>query len=132
MRRIRAFLRLKIECTLLSPQCLSVSFFMEMSSLYSLYCLFRLLSVPEQGGIPLRELKLLHLSANIALYWSPVISGCVIRNSTQSFRIWRKKKGDPEVSSDYDKNLSLPSLLFTLTLFLLAHTHRKTNTCTIV
>lgn len=54
-----------------------------MSSLYCLYCR---LSVPEQGGIPQQGLKLLtcqKADGIIALYWSPVISGCVIRNSTE-------------------------------------------------
>lgn len=42
--------------------------------------------------------------------------------------IWRKKKDDPEVNSDYDKNLSSPSILFILTLFLfILHTSDREN-----
>lgn len=54
-----------------------------MSSLCCMYCQP---SVPEQGGIPLQGLKLLpckKADGMVALYWSPVISGCVIRNSAE-------------------------------------------------
>lgn len=56
------------------------------ASVSSLYCMYCHASVPEQGGIPQQGSKVLtcqKADGMVALYWSPVISGCVIRNSAE-------------------------------------------------
>lgn len=63
--------------------CSCHKFLASVSSLYRMYCHA---SVPEQGGIPQQGLKVLtcqKADGMVALYWSAVISGCVIRNSAE-------------------------------------------------
>lgn len=74
------FSKLGYICLIL---CSCHKFWASVSSLYRMYCRA---SVPEQGGIPQQGLKLLtcqRAGGMLALYWSPVISGCVIRNSAE-------------------------------------------------
>lgn len=103
-----------------------------MSSLYRVYCHGCALQNKVgflSGGIETPYLSEEKADGMVALYRSSVISlsGCVIRNSAELPPIWRKKKDDPEVNSDYDRNLSLPSILFILTLFLFARVRRETG-----
>lgn len=70
----------------------------------------------------------------IALYWSPVISGCVIRNSTEFSYLEeeeRRPRGKLRLWQECIITIA-PIYIDYITLFLLAHPHRETNTCTLV
>lgn len=61
----------------------------------------------------------------IALYCLPVIFRCVIRISAEFSYLGGGD--DPKVRAHYNKDLSLPLLLFTLALFQFTQIHTNTN-----